>query len=86
MYEQVRNQLKLDDGGCPLSSTRFWALINKLDEVMNMVAKEVLELDGQIMDELILLHLNAYDVVLFLYTLDDMQHLMYWTHYIKSTC
>ena len=60
--------------GCPLSPTLFGLCIDKLEEVVNKVARE----DGlnvpKLMQHVILLLLYANDVVLFPYDVDSMQH------------
>ena len=65
--------------GCPLSPTLFGLCIKKLEEAVNKATKE--GFDGPKTCELISLLLHADDVVLFSYTLDDMQHLVLETFF-----
>ena len=68
--------------GCPPSPAFFGLCINKLKEIENKAAKE--RLDGlKLMQEVMFIVLYANDV-LFLHILDDMQHLMYWEHFVRS--
>jgi hypothetical protein len=89
LYEEVRCQLKIDYGfsdyflsnmgvkqGCPLSPTLFGLCIDKLEKLINKVAKEE-KLDGpKLMHQFILLLLYADDVVLFSYEIESMQRLL----------
>ena len=89
LYEQVKCQLKMDSGfskhflsnmgvkqGCPLSPTLFGLCIDKLEEVVNKVAREEGLNSPKLMQHVILLLLYADDVVLFSYDVDSMQHLL----------
>ena len=69
--------------GCPPSPTFFGLCINKLKEIENKAAKE--RLDGpKLMQEVMFIVLYVNDV-LFSHILDDMQHLMYWEHFVQSS-
>ena len=61
----------------------FGLCIDKLQEIVNKVQKKKdLIARNSCMS---LFHItNVDDVVLFSYALDDMQHLMYWTHSVKT--
>ena len=62
--------------GCPLSPTLFGLCIDKLEEVVNRVAREE-GLDApKLMQQVILLLLYADDVVIFSYDVDGMQRLL----------
>ena len=62
--------------GCPLSSTTLFGLcIDKLEEMVNKVAREEGLNAPKLMQHVILLLLYVDDVVLFSYDVDSMQHL-----------
>ena len=60
--------------GFPLSPTLFGLCIDKLEEVVNRVAREV-GLDALKLQQLILLLLYVDDMVIFSYYIDGMEHL-----------
>ena len=62
--------------GCPLSPTLFGLCIDKLEEVVNKVAREEGLNAPKLMQNVIVLLLYADDVVLFSYDVDSMQHLL----------
>ena len=89
LYEEIRCQLETENGfseyflsnmvvkqGCSLSPTLFGLCIDKLEELVNRVAKEE-KLDApKLMHQVILLLLYADDVVLFSYDIESMQRLL----------
>ena len=83
LYEQVRHQLKMDNGflkyflsnmGSSKSAlSHFGLCIDKLEEIVNKVAKKGLG-DPRLMHELIFKLICVNGVILWSYNLDDVQH------------
>ena len=61
--------------GCPSSPTLFCLWIDKLEDVVNKVAREGLDAT-KLMQHVILLLLHTDDMVIFLYGVDGMQRLL----------
>ena len=89
LHERVRYQLEIENGlskhfvckmgvkrGCPLSSTFFGLCIEKLEKMVNTVAREE-GLDAPKLTQRVSLFLIVVDyVIIFSYNVDDIQALL----------